>query len=910
MPRKTLWLILALILVALALVACGEEIELTATPEPATPTAEPTKEPTGPCAPTMEGPLTRVDPRGATVAWWHYYQGDREEEILSLVEQFNESNECGITVEAQSQGDRDDLSDKMNAGVAGGELPGLVVGDQSDQAFYALDGGLTDLDVYIDDPYWGLSEDDVADFNASALEQGVHSVFDSQRLGFPLNRSMEILVYNQTWLEELEFDGPPPTPDEFKEMACAAAEANGDGTGGYILRDDASAVAAWTLAFGGNILSEEGIGYVYNREATLRAMVLLKEMVDEGCAYSIEGYPNPEFAARRAIFAQGSSSNLPYYDDDLVAAAKEEGRKVDEWGVTAIPHTTADPVQNIYGVDLMIPVTTPEIELAAWIFLKWFTSAEIQAEWAQINNSIPTRASAAEFLDDYEDENPQWAVALELLPYSSYEPQLISYRAVSQLTSVAYDEIMQGADLRETLAALTGEANRLQAELMAGIGLVDMRVTPVSVEEPCAPAEEGPLAGVDPRGGEVIWWRQRNGSLEEGLSLLVEQFNAVNECGITVLVESQGAHDDLYDMMTLAIADDELPGLVIGDQIDQAFYALGGGLVDMDAYVDDVYWGLTPEELADFNASFLEQGVHPGFDKMRLGFPLSRSMEVLYYNQTWLEELEFDGPPPTPDEFKEMACAAAEANDDGTGGYILRDDASAVAAWTFAFGGSVLDEDGTGYVYNSKATDQAMTLLQEMVDEGCAYSAEGNPSAEFAARRAIFTQGSNSEIPTYISDIEGTVEEDEGEPDLWGVTAIPHTTDDPVQNVYGADVMIPATTPETQLAAWIFLKWFTSPEIQAEWVRISNSYPTRASTADLADYVSENPQWGTTLDLLPFGSYEPRLVSYHSVRDAVQAAFNEIMQGADIRDTLDVLTDEANRLQEELMEEIVEETGD
>jgi ABC-type glycerol-3-phosphate transport system substrate-binding protein len=143
------------------------------------------------------------------------------------------------------------------------------------------------------------------------------------------------------------------------------------------------------------------------------------------------------------------------------------------------------------------------------------------------------------------------------------------------------------------------------------------------------------------------------------------------------------------------------------------------------------------------------------------------------------------------------------------------------------------------------------------------------------------------------------------------VTAIPHTTADPVQNVYGADVMIPATTPETQLAAWIFLKWFTSPETQAEWVLISHTYPTRASTADLlGDYVSENPQWGTTLDLLPFGSYEPQLISYQLVRDAVQAAFNEIMQGADIRDTLDALTDEANRLQEELMEGIVEETGD
>ena len=86
--------------------------------------------------------------------------------------------------------------------------------------------------------------------------------------------------------------------------------------------------------------------------------------------------------------------------------------------------------------------------------------------------------------------------------------------------------------------------------------------------------------------------------------------------------------------------------------------------------------------------------------------------------------------------------------------------------------------------------------------------------------------------------------------------------------------MIPATTPETQLAAWIFVKWLTSPEMQAEWVRISNYFPTRASTADfLGDYISENPQWGQAFDLLHYGVFEPQLISYQGVRDAAQQAY-------------------------------------
>jgi ABC-type glycerol-3-phosphate transport system substrate-binding protein len=116
--------------------------------------------------------------------------------------------------------------------------------------------------------------------------------------------------------------------------------------------------------------------------------------------------------------------------------------------------------------------------------------------------------------------------------------------------------------------------------------------------------------------------------------------------------------------------------------------------------------------------------------------------------------------------------------------------------------------------------------------------------------------------------------------------------------------MVTQTTPEQQLAAWIFIKWFTSPEIQAQWDVISGYFPTRASTEEfLADYNVENPQWGAALALLPYGYYEPQLISYQGVRDEAQKAFNEIMQGADIQSTLDALTETANELQAELSEE-------
>jgi multiple sugar transport system substrate-binding protein/sn-glycerol 3-phosphate transport system substrate-binding protein len=879
--------------------ACQTETPEPAPPEPTATTApeEPSDAGDGeaaerePCGPVADGPLAGVDPRGQTVTWWHQHSGSREEDLMLLVEEYNATNECGITIEAQNVGSYNDTRDKMNAAIQTGELPGLVVGYQNDQAFYALAGGLADINPYLYDEVWGLTPEEREDFYQSFLAQGVHPAFDNMRLGFPPNRSMEVLFYNQTWLEELGYDGPPETPEEFEEMACAAAEANDDGTGGYILRDDASAVAAWTMAFGGNILNEDSTGYAYDGEATKQAMEMLKRMYDNGCAYFFtEGYPNPELAARRALFTQGSTSGIRYYAGDMEAAEND-----DAWGLTAIPHTTAEPVQNIYGADVMIPKTTPEIQLAAWNFIKWFTTPEVQAQWDQISSYFPTRRATAEYIDSAEwpEWYPIWETGLDLLQYGSYEPQLISYQGVRDAAQQAFNRIMQGGDIDETLSGLTAEANELQDELMEGVE--------VPMAEPCAPSKYGALAGVDPRGQTVTWWHQHSGSREEDLMVMVEDFNAANECGITIEAQNVGGYNDTRDKMNAAIQTGELPGLVVGYQNDQAFYELADALADLNPYLYDPDWGMTKEQREDFYQSFLEQGVHPAFDNQRLGFPPNRSMEVLFYNQTWLEELGYDGPPETPEEFEAMACAAAEANGDGTGGYILRDDASAVAAWTFAFGGNVLTEDGTGYVYDGEATQQALEMLKRMYDNGCAYFfTEGYPNPEFAARRAIFAQGSTSGIRFYEGDMEAAENDD-----AWGLTAIPHTTDDPVQNIYGADVMIPETTPETQLAAWIFVKWFTTPENQARWDQISTYFPTRRATSnyiDPAEWPEWYPIWETGLDLLQYGYYEPQLISYQGVRDATQQAYNEIMQGADVESTLGDLTEEANALQEELME--------
>jgi ABC-type glycerol-3-phosphate transport system substrate-binding protein len=150
-----------------------------------------------------------------------------------------------------------------------------------------------------------------------------------------------------------------------------------------------------------------------------------------------------------------------------MSAAAENNQPADEWGVAALPHTTAEPWTNIYGGDVMIPATNPETQLAAWIFIKWFTTPEVMAKWDEVSGNFPTRTSANEYLKEYLAQSPQYGEGLSLLKYSKYEPQLISYQGVRDTASKAFNAIMQAADATTALVSLTEQANALQAELQS-----------------------------------------------------------------------------------------------------------------------------------------------------------------------------------------------------------------------------------------------------------------------------------------------------------------------------------------------------------------------------------------------------------------------------------------------------------
>jgi multiple sugar transport system substrate-binding protein/sn-glycerol 3-phosphate transport system substrate-binding protein len=264
-----------------------------------------------------------------------------------------------------------------------------------------------------------------------------------------------VIFYNFTWAEELGFAGPPATSAEFKEQACAAAEANNndddpdnDGTGGYVYFPDASMVSPWIWAFGGEYVTADGSGYDLNNQAVNDVALFFKDLYDNGCTLFTPSFPNPEFAARQALFATSSTAGQPFQQ-----AAMDDAGNTDTWGAIAYPGPDGDLNVNAFGQMIGIVQTNEDQDLASWLFLKWLTSPETQSEWIGYTGYFPSHSTTD--VGTRPDEDPIWAGALELLEnYGKAEPNLPAHGAVRGAIRDSFFAVLDATDEAGIMAIL------------------------------------------------------------------------------------------------------------------------------------------------------------------------------------------------------------------------------------------------------------------------------------------------------------------------------------------------------------------------------------------------------------------------------------------------------------------------
>ncbi len=417
---------------------------------------------------------------------------------------------------------------------------------------------------------------------------------------------------------------------------------------------------------------------------------------------------------------------------------------------------------------------------------------------------------------------------------------------------------------------------------------------PVATAEPTAAPTAEPTEEVSPLAGVVIqFWHVYSDAPGEGLQALVEEFNATNTYGITVEALNQGNYGDVEDKVNAGIQSGDLPDVVMAYTNSLADWYSVDSIIDLNPYINDPDYGLTAEQSADLYPHLKAAGSTA--DGAWIAYPMTQSANVLVYNFTWAEELGFATPPTTSEEIKAVACAAADANTAkggdfaGTGGMVYYPSSTNWLHWLYAFGGSELNEAGDAYDFNTQAAIDASMYLLDLKANGCVWQTESYPNPEQAQRKALITMSSTAGAPYYAAAFE-----DAGNTtDVWGWLAAygPDGTQavDAFQQMLG---VVPSTEAE-QLASWLFVKWLTSPEIQARWVQISGYYGTQTSTeALLADYAAANPVWASGVALAAIGPSEPQtFAAWSSVRRAIGDAAALLYAATTEEEVVQILAD-------------------
>jgi len=223
-----------------------------------------------------------------------------------------------------------------------------------------------------------------------------------------------VLVYNQSWAQELGFSAPPRTPGELAaQMLPAAAEKlqdndyNNNGTGGLWISDSPSAALSWYRAFYGQFDPAKPV-LSFNNQAGSQSFTYLKQLFDQdGSWVGQQEVPYDYFARRLALAYEGTLDDI-----NIQEGYQKRAESEDKW--LSLPYPTPDGTGSLSLETLSVGIAngTPAEQLGSWLFARWLLQQDAQENLVNISGYWPVTGDPQTVAPDYAREHPAWASAL------------------------------------------------------------------------------------------------------------------------------------------------------------------------------------------------------------------------------------------------------------------------------------------------------------------------------------------------------------------------------------------------------------------------------------------------------------------------------------------------------------------
>lgn len=351
------------------------------------------------------------------LTFWHSMGGKGGEAITTLVDTFNESQDQ-IKVVAEYQGAYDDAVNKLKSSALGNAGPDIM-------QLYEIG-----TKWMIDSEYAIPMQDfiDEEGYDVSHLEENIldYYTIDDKLYSMPFNTSTPILYYNKTAFEEvgLNSEVAPTNFDEILEYSEKLTKKSGNITERY---GYAMQIYGW---FFEQFLIKQQLDYANEGNGRENQATAVTFDTNGGALKIIEGWKAMIDSGLVANFGRNGDAVTDSFASGKVAMTiastasltdiKSKINDTFELGTAYFPavSSTDEGGVSIGGASLWIMDKGDDDKAkAAFEFIKFMVSADVQAQWAQATGyfSVNKEAYKIPSMVEYLNNNPEFQTAIDQL---------------------------------------------------------------------------------------------------------------------------------------------------------------------------------------------------------------------------------------------------------------------------------------------------------------------------------------------------------------------------------------------------------------------------------------------------------------------------------------------------------------
>lgn len=351
---------------------------------------------------------------------------------------------------------------------------------------------------------------------------------------------------------------------------------------------------------------------------------------------------------------------------------------------------------------------------------------------------------------------------------------------------------------------------------------------------------------------EIVLWHAMSGSNGEALDKIVKDYNDTQgkEKGVKVSTVFQDTEIASKVKMTSSTNDSKnAPDIIQTVGMDIPSISKLPQIVPAQTFLDDKNSSITKD---DYYEQLLRGFTYE--DKI-VGVPMAVSTLLLYYNEELLKKEGFDKAPETIDELASYTKKLGQIKDvNGLNTQISRYQLVnfLVSQFPESFVG---DNEGGRKAPMTKVTikedgtlDKFLTEWQKVIDSGGYKHIEDNANEEFATGMNAMALLSSSRLGAIKTLSEGNF--------TFKTAFLPKVSADDTSGAStgGSSLVLYNHNDEKKLsAAWDFVTFATSPEVQSKWSQLTGYIPVNVKTEELSEmkeFYKNNPQFKTALDQL------------------------------------------------------------